>query len=406
MKTIENKIIDYMTDFFTPTELGVMKKTYYHNYSFDDTVLTDPEYIQLSNLYKTLFGIAEEGRYRVEVNTNCSDLIKELFKRYVDEDTFVVSTIENHPNVDDLIKNIPENKKILFCAGSKEQDNPDLINKIFDAYKKSGCKKVFVFICGVIVGFSYIIEQSFFNKLKNIFTQNNIPHIMALDDCQGIFYVQRDYSIFDAIFATAHTLFLGFSMGILFTRLDKKLGFINKEGLKRFSEKLEILNKHKNKIMQFDGLLTEYFQPVLDGKIFNHASNTPSDYFTIQTENLKTFGKYINELMSKYNFIFNRMNVKKSWFRIRFHESIIQEPEYFLQGLNRTKQIFGNSIRYNELGGKTLKENEEIKMYDMVATNLELENKYFNYDNADILQQAKEMIIRRFGNSLDYIRQR
>ena len=41
MDILENKIADYINNYFSPNELKIMKKYYYHNYSHDDTVFSD-----------------------------------------------------------------------------------------------------------------------------------------------------------------------------------------------------------------------------------------------------------------------------------------------------------------------------------------------------------------------------
>ena len=393
MNDIEKKITNYLNGYFTPTELQIMKKYYIHDYGHDDTSFNDPEYLQLTNLYKKLLNIANEGKYRIEVDESGRALIKKLFERYVTSDTLVVTTIEEHFSVTDEINKLDQNHVFKICIGGEEHLSKNLIDKILSKYIENGCKNIFLLIPGVVPGFSTIINQVLLNNIKATLLKKQIPHVFVLDDCQGILNIKRDYGIFDAILMSTHVLFLGFDMGILFTRLDKKIGFVNKTGLKRFSEKLEILSNHKDKANQFNILLTEYFNPILDNNFIRKA-NTAPQYFTLNLNNIKNQAKYTKELYTKYRITINDTNAPISWLRIRLHETLIQKPAHFIEGLQKTTQILRKLEMQKSLDEKVIPieqyfDYNEIDIKDV----FDMENEFYNFKTPQEIMQAKQIIM-------------
>ena len=387
---IESKIKNYLDTYFTPNELTIMKKQYYHDYGYNDTTVYDPEYIVLSKLYKKLLNFVDDEKYRLEVDVNCRSLIKTIFERYVKKDTFVITTVEQHSSVQDLVRELDQTHTYKICIGGKEHLAPDLIKRILTAYKKTNCTNIVVLIPGVVPGFSYIFDQKIFECLKKELVKSNIPHILVLDDCQGILYTQRNYELFDIITFTADTLFIGFKMGMLFTRLKQQLGYINKSGLKRFGEKLVILAKHKDKAMQFNSLMSEYFADSFNDAFQPIVGVTPQ-YFTVQTSEVIVPREYADELVGNYRLTFNESNAPISWFRARSHEAIIQQSDRFLSGLSRTKQIFEKLTRYRELNDKKLQQGDILykSFEDLNKCIYDIENAFYGYTDTRIIEQAK-----------------
>lgn len=398
MDILENKIADYINNYFSPNELKIMKKYYYHSYSHDDTVFSDLEYQQLSAFYKRLAGIAENSKYRVEIDKCGTALLEKIFERYVSKNTFVISTIESHLSVQQCVNSINPNNTYKIYTGKKEHFSNEIYTEAYEAFKKSGCTNVLILLEGVIPGFSWIIDNSVFLKFKHVFDIHNIPSILVLDDCQGIFHVNRDYEIFDAILATTHTLEIGFDMGILFTKLPHKIGYINKTGLKNFKDKLEIIVNHKDKANQFNGLLREYFAP-FKNEYFIFPEHVSQQHFTIHLNNIKSIpSKLAIDLCSNYLFIFNETNSTSSWFRIRYHEFIIQDSNKMLEGLKKTKETLKKLIRYQELNKEQSFEFNKDIMEPVSLINekrFKILNDFYHYTNEDVIIQMQNSIKHR-----------
>lgn len=400
---IEKEIKQYLDNFFTKDELCVMKKNYYNNYAFDDTSFFDPEYTKLVNFYKKIVGLKESSNYRIEVDKSGSVLIEKLFKTYVSDSTFVITTVEENSNIGKVTEKCRPEAIHKICVGKEEHLQEDAtINSILDKYKNSGCNEIFVFLPGVAPGFSYILSQSFLNKLKYTLLVNNIPHVFVLDDCQGILYTDHSYEIFDAILVTAHVLWLGFDMGILFTKLKEKLGYFNKTGLKNFYEKLQILDKHKNKAVEFNVLMNKYFNPLYDAN-FKKLELTAPQYFVIQMTDMKIPRPFIDELYENYFIRFNETTTATSWFRIRFHEALILSSDVFLQGLDRSKRILKLVKRYNDLSRDIpiIGVTEATKSFNYDKA-FDILNGFYNYKNEQIIGYTKENLTHIMQDYLSY----
>ena len=397
--SIENEIKDYINNYFTPDELITMKKYYFASYDHDDTTENDFEYIQLCNFYKKLAGINENGKYRVEIDKSASALLEKLFARYVSADTFVITTVECHMSTKQLVSEMDQSHVYKICTGREDHKSNKIYEEVFAAFKYSGCKRVLVLLEGIIQGFEWIIDNSVFLKFKYLFERNNIPTMLILDDCQGIFHINRDYSIFDAILATGHTLEVGFDMGILFTKLSTRLGYVNKCGLKRFAEKIEILAKHKDKANQFNSLLTRYFKPLESEHIILPKEGVNSHHFTMHLNDIQKIpSKLAVDLTRNYLFISNEMNAPKSWLRIRYHEFIVQNPDKILEGLNKTKIAINKALKYQDL--QDVKSNEIKQNYfnpDDLATECRFRilDDFYHYKDQLVIDQIKQHMMLR-----------
>jgi len=394
MTDSEAKIYQYLSNYFTSNELQIMKKYYIHDYNHDDTFFNDPEYLQLTKLYKSLLNIADEGKYRIEVDESGRALIKKLFERYVTTDTLVITTVEEHFSVTNEINKLNPKNVFKICIGGEEHLSNKLIEEILAKYNSSNCKNIFIFLPGVVPGFSIVLNQTLLCNIKTALIKNNIPHIFVLDDCQGILNIKRDYDIFDAILISTHVLFLGFDMGILFTKLNKKIGFVNKTGLKRFAEKLEILSNHRDKANQFNTLLTEYFNPILNDSFVKKIDTAPQ-YFTLTLNNIKNQAKYTKELYTKYRITINEVNAPVSWLRIRLHEALIQNPNHFLEGLRKTTQILNKlEMQKNLISENQNKIEQYFEYNDLDIKEIyDMENEFYNFKTPQEIIQAKHIIM-------------
>ena len=395
---IEDKIENYITSYFSADELKIMKQYYFHDYGHDDTQLNDPEYIKLTAFYKKLAGIAEESKYRVEIDKSGTALLEKIFVRYVKKDTFVISTIESHLSVQQCVNKVNPNNVYKIYTGKKDHLSSSIYEEAWEAFQQSKCTNVLILLEGVIPGFSWVMDNSVFLKFKQVFDNHSIPSLLILDDCQGIFHIKRDYEIFDAILATAHTLEIGFDMGILFTKLPQKIGYINKTGLKNFSNKLNIIVNHIDKANEFNSLLKEYFKSS-QNEYFSFPEGVSPQHFTMHLNNVNSIpAKLATDLCSNYLFIFNETNTSNSWFRIRYHEFIVQDPNKILAGLKKTKEIIKKLTRYQELAkdkefefGKDFMEPVEL----INEKRFKILNDFYHYTDNKIITQVKGSILAR-----------
>lgn len=345
MKNIENEILNYLDTFTSKDDYSSFLSIYDQKHNFNDTITKDPEYIQLVKFYNKLLNLKEEFNYRVEVDAHCTALIEKLFKRYVSKDTFVLTTEQEHPSVKIFL---PKNNTYIVYVNELKKEN--IIIQIVQKFKESGCKDFFLIMAGVMPASSEIIDEIFFKQLKLALNKSNIKHIFVLDDCQGLYMIDRDYSDFDCILGTAHVVVrYGFSMGILYTKLPSQIGYINKSSLKGFIPKIEYAINHKQDALKFNNLITEFLKDEIDGETLSIKGNQAPHMLSISTNGVK-FNQKVATDLKDYGIIFSEINSKNRRIRLRYQDTILFEPKEFIAGLHRFKRMLHSLRKMKELG--------------------------------------------------------
>lgn len=342
---IEDKIKSYIKNYFTNEEKDILRNYYFDNYENDDVSLDDSEYQNLSKLCKTLIRSPLSDKYRIEVGPSCRYLINRLVNTYVDDNTLVLTTEQEHSSVKNALKEV----KNLMVLNVDSLYLYETYDKVIKEFKNKKCDKVFLLMAGTLPGTFEVINQKFFTNLKATLLQNNIPSLFILDDCQGCGFIVRSYDLFDGILATGHVFIPGFDMGILFTKLNKKIGYFNKAGLKHLVEKISIILKHRDKALAFNDLLSEYFDYELNKLGFEKFNNQALHKFAFKITNNTFTQKQYDDLI-KYKVRISDSHTPITNISIRCHEIMIQDPDKVIKGLELTKKLLKKIHRAKELG--------------------------------------------------------
>lgn len=231
---------------------------------------------------------------------NCqTDLINELFEKYVDDDTLVISSESEHDNVKKCLNNCKNKILLNYYDDILKFNFFNIINKI------KNYKKIFVYFISVNISSGLITPQVFFEELKNILIKNNIQHIIVLDDPHGMYFYPRNYLIFDYVLNTAHALLTDtFSTGICLSRKGD-VGKQSSSILEHYNKLINIIISRKSKINQFKFILQEYFYDLMlkyDLSYYNY--NTVNHIIGIICKNSswftqKNYNKFKNEFKIK-----------------------------------------------------------------------------------------------------------
>ena len=330
MYSMDDYVLDYLSSVFTPEE-----KEFIYTPSDKIFIL----WKDLTDKYKKLLPFSHLDYYTLNTASSCTELIQKLFKKHVDNDTFVVSSNYEHDSTRKCLEKV-QNKLILHYAEDIIKLNTD---KIITEYKKSGCKRLFAYFIGTGLSTGEILPQIFFIKLKKACLDNNIEHVMVLDDVHGMFITPRDYSIFDYIMYTCHSWIKDYEMGMMWSKTDCG-GIQDFDKAKDYLNKLHIVISKFDKIRQFKLVLSQFFAEELANKAtFNLFDNTTQHIFTLEThglaftqEDYNTLNRYLIKI-SEYNSIDN-------FIRIRFQELISFDPEFALEGLHAVKKILKKAV--------------------------------------------------------------
>lgn len=346
MTTAEQQIKDYINNFYKIEDL----KQLAHPIEVvvkDDTLYNDNNYLNIcQKIFNLLNNSSLSNKYRIEIDQNCTSLIQKLFKAYVNKDTFIVTSSHDHQATTNQLGN---NKRYIVNIFDTFNNRQKVFKEIISAFKESNCKSLFCIMVSTAPQATITIEQEFFVELKTLLVRENIDHLMILDDCQSIFMIERNYEIFDGFLATGHVLSSMFpNLGILFTKLPKKIGYINKQVLNDVYPKLDIICKYKDKAKQFNGLINNYFSFVLENTDFSQYRNEAPHQFAISLPNTINHLKYDNKFIH-YGIRFNPINCKDNFVRVRYHELIIQDPDNLLKGLKELKLHLNKLSRFKEI---------------------------------------------------------
>lgn len=291
-----------------------------HNYYLTDTeqnlyqssLASNTNYISASynnNICESIISKLPQAKilkdYHLSFDSCATNIIQQLFDKYVDDDTLILTTEIEHFKVNEILSNYKNVLKII---------KPNLVNfDLIGNFKEdidlsviiSNYKKVFVFCVGVHSNTGIVNHQNLFIRLKQLFNSLNKESVFVLDAVQEMFMLPRDYSLFDYVIGTAHVLFPNFNLGICLSKdNDFRNYLINAE---YFNTLLTILDKHKDIFANYSYILTDNFQYLQNYgiKLHNHLPYI----FAIETDDeaLVDYVKHHNKDKSKHIIRFRAM---------------------------------------------------------------------------------------------------
>lgn len=276
-----------------------------------------------------------ENTHHITFSSCATDFINGLFEKYVDNETLVIHSNNEHDNV---VKNWQQCKNTLEVNYDTEI-KPLNVHRIINESKKY--KKVFVYIIGTQISTGQITPQLFFEKLKEQFIINNIKHTIVLDDVHGMFLTPRDYSIFDYVLYTAHALIKKYDMGIMVSK-DKFMGNQAINWGKEYLEMLDVILKRKEKMRLFPQIMREeFYEEILSNQCQLCDYVTPH-IFSLKTNGMR-FTTQMYERLNNYNIRLEGIDKPNTYIRFRA-QHYIQHPEYLTKGLEMVYNIMESSI--------------------------------------------------------------
>ena len=329
---MEKLIKQYLESFFTIDEKFIVKKAYnISNYKISEV----SEWLDAETRFKQLLPYTDLNNFYIEIAESCSFFIKKLFENSITNDTFIISTTE-HVTIQQCLSNIT-NKFILQYNTIKNFD----INTILNQYEQSGCKRIVLYFTGIVE--THVLPLEFCYKLKNILIDKGIEHIIILDDVQSMFLIPKDYTIFDYVLFTCHSLLPNFDSGILLSKTYENLGYQDAAVLNEYLYGLKIVLNKLDKLNLFNLLLQQYYAEELANEdLFDIPKNCIQNNFYLQLKtdlSYNILNKYSNEL-EVYG-----IRLGGNILMIRGINFIIQDPTKAMEGLNRLKSILQKCIK-------------------------------------------------------------
>ena len=201
--------------------------------------------------YLSFYGFGLNKCCRIKVTDCATSFIKLLFDKYTNDDTLIITTRYEHPNVNSILAT---KKHVLFVDFNNDNFNNIAFQKQMHEYDK-----IFIYISGTQISNGSVVSDYCIDKLITSIGDKNI--IKVLDDVQGMFMIPRDYNKYDYIIGTAHSLVPFYDMGIL---IDNCLSDISSyDGtiwLKGYLDRLKIVMSRVDVMNQFYDICKQQFQ--------------------------------------------------------------------------------------------------------------------------------------------------
>lgn len=273
------------------------------NLACQETNVSDKDFND--NIVSELFSLCPSCNitafdYTVRFDLCATNLIKKLFDAHYDDDTLIITSNNEHKNVQDII----QNKNVLVLDQDTEIHKLK-INRVLSYTKRY--KKIIVYIIGTQLSSGIITPNVFFTMLKNTLELAGCNTTLIIDDVQGMYIVPRDYSIFDYIIGTAHSVIGNFDMGILIQKnSNNPIGFKYYESSADYIKKMKIfLSNNQIALYQFYSVMQEAFSVELANPNTKIQLKSAPNIFNIQLGSTVTndsihFSKSDEALFNKY----------------------------------------------------------------------------------------------------------
>ena len=222
--------------------------------------------------------------YNLYLGKGATELIYEIFKKEVDDDTLIITSVVEHPAVNEAIERLGRTGKDHVCINYENGIRELNISQVINACENKKYTKAFVMIIGTQVSTGEITPQKFFIKLKNYLVSQGIQTTMAIDDVQAMYMVPRNYNIFDYAIFSAHILVRPFVMGLVWSKKELDFGNQYAGWLQQFLPKLKIMLRFQQKFNSFSEVLKDEFREYLYKDYIQYVSDSVPYIFSIKVD--------------------------------------------------------------------------------------------------------------------------
>lgn len=308
----------------------------------EDVILSQSD-IDNDNMTKRIINLLpfcniNEKDYTVRFDTSLTSIIKQIFERHVKDDTLIISTDREHFSSSKIIE---KHQHVYLLSHEKEIRK----NKIDGAIRAAeDFDNVFVFIIGTQKGSGEITPQTPIESTIKTLKAEGKNVIAVSDDVHGWFFTPRDYSSYDYILHTAHSLPTFFDLGVC---IQKKTGIIIGNAVKNWCEMwldiLQLFLARKEKLLMFQKVVTEAAIGMFGKYNVGFVSYNNPNFFTL------TIPKAANNIITEeeiktlegLHFYFDKVEAidNCSYIAARGQQFIV-EPDKLIKGLNYLDTVF------------------------------------------------------------------
>lgn len=279
--------------------------------------------------------------HHLTVEKDATTLITKIFDLHVDEDTLIITSSVEHPSVQENVKRFPHHVEINYYYKGVLNLNIDDVKK---ALMKRNYKKALIYIIGTQNTTGEVTPQKLYIKLLNYLKSRNIETTTVCDDVHGMYFVPRDYSIFDYIIGTAHALIRTYDMGILWSKTNN-IGIKAYNWISDYIKLLDVILSKKDKLFSFSNVMKEELYEYLTLPYFEYEADTVPYIFSIKVKcNPKIYNEKMKEEYFKKEVEIN-IDEPADFFYLRMRAAqYITKPELLKDAICMVKQLFDKVI--------------------------------------------------------------
>lgn len=239
---------------------------------------------------------------QLKISDCATNLIEDLFEYYTNDDTLIITTEYEHPNVNKILDRKCNVFYVdMFDLGKTYEQLRKLVTEFTD---------IFIYISGTQISTGRVIPDIAFKNLKSSFTDKH-KVVCVLDDVQGMFMIPRDYTIFDYVIGTAHSLVPYYDMGICLCNNDKfQLGYHNSGWVKGYLDRLDIVLSRRSLLNQFYDVCRHHFKYLFESYGITYFDNKCDHIFAFNLGNISFTDEMGKVLFDKRIFLHHPIAIK------------------------------------------------------------------------------------------------
>ena len=301
----------------------------------DDKDTFDESFYQ--NLVNMLFNRAFHSNldrsHWLRLSECATNLISQIFECLYDENSIVLSTMQEHTNVLKIL----ENKNVHYVDFQNDTEETILESC---KHAANSYNKIIVYMSGTQIKTGRVIDNSFFFNLKKCLGDKEI--YMILDDVQGMFMIPRSYEQFDFVTGTAHSLIEGYDTGFVILKKEilsrYNIGVENCRWISDYLPLLDIMIKRRKQISEFHAIMEEYCHDLISENNFKIYDKQANHIFSFDCNKLP-FTSNIEAMMNKYRIYIDSVDgTMRPQTSIRFRaQEVIKHFDIFDEGYSKLK---------------------------------------------------------------------
>lgn len=269
--------------------------------------------------------LARLQSFHVTFALSATELIHKLFIKYTIPNTLIITTPNEHENVNRIVRHL--NVDVIYL-----DPNATLFdNSILDRAKEYS--NVILYLIGTQYSTGVVNNHSLYVWIRYQLQKSGIPCILVCDACQELFLLDRDYTDFDYVIYTGHSLVQLFNLGMLFSKQPTDIGNHWSYSVDYYLNQLSLVLSRKEHLLDFNKVMCETFANEISDHTISVFNNSAPHLFCFKLNKLSMIQNYraYIDLFKKHNLVLQK--VDQDWI-IRFRaQDVLREHMLFIDSL-------------------------------------------------------------------------